>query len=151
MNLLMRSVNDFLHLQWIYFLKENILLLFSDIISSFVTSLLLNKFLYFNIYRREVGCYIDRLSSFCLLSSSLCLILHACLYSNCDCVLACSRMVCWSMLNFFEWYLNLHHHLAPIHNISLFEKLKIFKNLATWIDSKWFSVRFESTHDESIQ
>jgi len=40
-----------------FILKENILLLFCDIKSSFVTSLLLNKLLLFNIYCREIWCY----------------------------------------------------------------------------------------------
>jgi len=37
-----------------FILKENILLIFCDMMSSFVTSLL-NKFLLFNIYRRKIG------------------------------------------------------------------------------------------------
>jgi len=44
-----------------FFYNEFILIkniLFCDIMSSFVTSLLLNKFLLFNVYRREEGCYI---------------------------------------------------------------------------------------------
>jgi hypothetical protein len=40
-----------------FIFKENILVLFCDIMSSFVTSLLLNKFLLFNIYRMEIDYY----------------------------------------------------------------------------------------------
>jgi len=39
------------------FLKENIILLFCEIMSSFCNILIIKKFLLFNIYRWEVGCY----------------------------------------------------------------------------------------------